>query len=84
MTTGEHDDRSPEREDSRCLQCAIHVRLDGAGGSVYEGKRCLALPSGGDTSYPGLVWHDNLLWMTYYASHEGKANIYLARIRFNP
>lgn len=41
----------------------------------------LTLPSGGDTSYPGLVWHDGLLWVSYYASHEGKAAIYLARIR---
>ena len=41
----------------------------------------LALPSGGDTSYPGLVWHDGLLWMSYYASHEGKTAIYLAKIR---
>jgi hypothetical protein len=40
----------------------------------------LALPSGGDTGYPGLVWHDDLLWVSYYASHEGKASIYLARI----
>jgi len=38
-------------------------------------------PSGGDTSYPGLVWHDNLLWMSFYSSHEGKASIYLARIK---
>ncbi len=43
----------------------------------------LTLPSGGDTSYPGLVWHDGLLWMSYYASHEGKASIYLAKIRFD-
>lgn len=41
----------------------------------------LVLPSGGDTSYPGLVWHDGLLWMSYYSSHEGKTSIYLARIR---
>jgi hypothetical protein len=41
----------------------------------------LLLPSGGDTSYPGLAWHDNLLWMSYYSSHEGKAGIYLAKIR---
>lgn len=41
----------------------------------------LTLPSGGDTSYPGLVWHDGLLWMTYYSSHEGKSNIYLAKVR---
>jgi hypothetical protein len=41
----------------------------------------LTLPSGGDTSYPGMVWHQGLLWMSYYSSHEGKASIYLARIR---
>ncbi|MFO0960539.1 MAG: sialidase family protein [Isosphaeraceae bacterium] len=41
----------------------------------------LTLPSGGDCSYPGLVWHDGLLWMSYYSSHEGKSAIYLARIR---
>ena len=43
----------------------------------------LTLPSGGDTSYPGLLWHDGSLWMSYYSSHEGKASIYLARIRFS-
>lgn len=41
----------------------------------------LTLPSGGDTSYPGLVWHDHLLWVSYYSSHEGKTSIYLAKIR---
>jgi hypothetical protein len=41
----------------------------------------LELPSGGDCSYPGLVWHDGHLWMSYYSSHEGKqARIYLAKI----
>ncbi|MGH9939101.1 MAG: exo-alpha-sialidase [Blastocatellia bacterium] len=40
----------------------------------------LIFPSGGDTSYPGLVWHNNRLWMSYYSSHEGKSSIYLARI----
>ena len=42
----------------------------------------LKLPSGGDTSYPGMVWHQGLLWISYYSSHEGKTNIYLAKIRF--
>lgn len=40
----------------------------------------LVLPSGGDTSYPGLVYHDGLLWVSYYASHEGKTSIYLAKV----
>jgi hypothetical protein len=47
-------------------------------------ERCtplLTLPSGGDTSYPGLGVLDGLLWVSYYASHEGKAAIYLAKIR---
>lgn len=41
----------------------------------------LALPSGGDTSYPGLAWHDGQIWVSYYSSHEGKASIYLARVK---
>ncbi len=39
-------------------------------------KPVLTLPSGGDTSYPGFVWHDDVLWMTYYSSHEEKTSIY--------
>ena len=41
----------------------------------------LELPSGGDTSYAGLVWHEGLLWISYYSSHEGKSSIYLAKVR---
>lgn len=41
----------------------------------------LTLPSGGDTSYPGLVLHEGLLWMSYYSSHEGKSSIYLAKVK---
>ena len=39
------------------------------------------VPSGGDTSYPGLVYQDGVLWMSYYASHEDKTCIYLAKFR---
>jgi hypothetical protein len=52
--------------------------LDPAAGTAAEFIR---LPSGGDTSYPGLVWHDGLLWVSYYSSHEGKTAIYLARVK---
>jgi hypothetical protein len=41
----------------------------------------LSLPSGGDTSYAGLVWHEGVLWVSYYSSHEGKTSIYLAQVR---
>ena len=40
----------------------------------------LELPSAGDTSYAGLVWKDERLWVSYYSSHEGKTSIYLARV----
>ena len=51
------------------------LTLDGG----YE--PALTLPSGGDTSYAGMVWHQDLLWVSYYASHEGKTAIYLARVK---
>ncbi len=44
---------------------------------------CLKLPSGGDTSYAGLVHHDGLLWVSYYSSHEGKTSIYLAKVEID-
>lgn len=40
----------------------------------------LLLPSGGDTGYPGMVLFNNTLLISYYSSHEGKSNIYLASI----
>jgi len=41
------------------------------------------LPSGGDTSYAGLVRQDDVLWVSYYSSHEGKTAIYLARLKIS-
>lgn len=71
-----------------------------AAGRLYDGKvrtslgllepeagrftELLALPSGGDTSYPGLVWHDDVLWVSYYSKHEGRASIYLAKVKVLP
>jgi hypothetical protein len=46
-------------------------------------REFLALPSGGDTSYPGLVHHDGVLWVSYYSSHEGKTSIYLSRVKLH-
>jgi hypothetical protein len=39
-----------------------------------------AFPSGGDGSYPGLVWQDGLLWVSYYSSHEEKTAVYIAKV----
>jgi len=46
--------------------------------------KLIKLPSGGDTSYPGLVWHNDLLYVSYYSSHEGKTSIYLAKVKIKP
>jgi hypothetical protein len=51
--------------------------LDLASGKLTD---LIVLPSGGDNSYPGLVWHGGKLWLSYYSSHEGRTSIYLAKI----
>ena len=52
--------------------------LDPQQGTLTE---FLQLPSGGDTGYPGLLMRNDVLWMSYYSSHEGKASIYVAKIK---
>jgi len=49
--------------------------------SLTTWRPVLALPSGGDCSYPGLVWYHGILWVSYYSSHEGRTGIYLAKVR---
>jgi hypothetical protein len=51
--------------------------LDPIAGTLTE---FLVLPSGGDSSYAGMIWHDDLLWVSYYSSHEGKASIYVSQV----
>lgn len=41
----------------------------------------LVLPSGVDSSYPGMAMHEGILWMTYYSGHEGNGAIFLAQIK---
>jgi hypothetical protein len=41
----------------------------------------LELPSGGDTSYPGFVLRDGILYVSYYSSHEGNGRIYFAKVK---
>ena len=64
----------------RMHQDGVHTALCQLDMKEHKMTKLLKLPSGGDTSYPGLVWHDGLLYMSYYSSHEGKTSIYLARI----
>jgi hypothetical protein len=51
--------------------------LDPQAGKLTES---LALPSGGDTSYAGMVVHEGQLWVSYYSSHEGRTSIYLSKM----
>lgn len=53
------------------------IELSDLNGRIYK---TIELPSGGDNSYPGLLVYNNLLWVSYYSSHEGKTSIYLAKI----
>jgi hypothetical protein len=62
----------------KCVRTAL-CWLDPHAGKLTE---FLTLPSGGDTSYAGLVWNEGLLWVSYYSSHEGKTSIYLAKVKF--
>ncbi|MCC6585616.1 MAG: exo-alpha-sialidase [Bryobacterales bacterium] len=43
----------------------------------------LTLPSGGDTSYAGVVWNKDLLHISYYSSHEGRTAVYFAKVKLN-
>lgn len=56
------------------------MSLDVDAGAV---ETLAVLPSGGDCSYPGLVWRDGHLWVSYYSSHEGKTSIYLSQLELS-
>ena len=44
-------------------------------------KEVLRLPSNSDSSYPGFVFENDTLYMSYYSSHETeKTSIYFAKI----
>jgi hypothetical protein len=65
----------------RLYQPNVHTAVcwvDQASGKITP---FLKLPSGGDTSYAGLVYREGLLRVSYYSSHEGKTSIYLATVR---
>jgi len=53
-------------------------RVNAENGTMTE---CVRLPSGGDTSYAGVVEHDDVIWVSYYSSHESKTAIYLAKVK---
>ena len=65
----------------RFYEPSAHTALawvDAEGGKLTP---FLKLPSGGDTSYPGMVFRDGILRVSYYSSHEGKTCVYLATVK---
>ena len=51
--------------------------VDRETGDITESVK---LPSGGDTSYAGMVLEGETLWVSYYSSHEGRTSIYCAEV----
>lgn len=47
-------------------------------------KKLMTLPTRGDSSYPGMLIKDNILWMSYYSGQDGNGtSIYLAKIKLD-
>jgi len=61
-----------------------HTSLWQADLDTGELRELITLPSAGDTSYPGMVWRDDRLWVSYYSSHEGPTSIYFAELELQP
>lgn len=77
-----------ELPDGRMFAGGRQLQPAPAGAKMFVGSMTatsvtpeLTLPSGGDCSYPGFVWHEGVLWASYYSSHEGRSSIYLAKIQ---
>jgi hypothetical protein len=80
--------------DGRFIAC-VRLMADASTGAQTRTALCwldcesaaltefLALPSGGDTSYAGMVVHDGMLWVSYYSSHEDKSAVYLAKLQLD-
>jgi hypothetical protein len=79
-------------DDGSLIAGGREVHPSPAGTSTFIGKMDLnsvtpiiTLPGNGnwDCGYPGMVWHEGELWVSYYSSQDGKASIYLAKIKFD-
>jgi len=68
----------------RMFDGGVHTALTYLDVDAGTMSKLTKLPSGGDTSYPGLVWHEKMLYVSYYSSHEGKTSIYLAKVKVSP
>ena len=59
-----------------------HLEVRNSLGKITEGgyQPLITLPGGNDTGYPGMVYDQGELWVSFYASHEEKCAIYLAKV----
>lgn len=57
------------------------VQIDPDKGTM---KKLITFPSGGDSSYAGMVWHGHKLHVSYYSTHDGKTAIYGAVLKSQP
>ena len=48
--------------------------------STGKFRQIYEFPSKGDCSYPGMLIFNDILYFSYYSSHQGKPSIYLAQI----
>jgi len=67
----------------RMFDGGVHTSLTCLDVNAGTMSKLIKLPGSGDTSYPGLVWHDEMLYVSYYSSHEAKTGIYLAKVKIN-
>ena len=51
--------------------------------SNYKLQEVCRFPSGGDCSYPGLVYQNGKLYISYYSGHEKGNAIYFAQIDYD-
>ena len=65
----------------RFYEPSAHTALAWVDAKTGKFTEFLKLPSGGDTSYPGMVFREGLLRVSYYSSHEGKGCIYMATVK---
>jgi hypothetical protein len=79
LLLNEDSKTSPKRTDNSKTSLVPRTGLGFLTSTSLEPK--LWLPSGGDNGYPGIVYHDGLLWITYYSGHEGNPALYLAKVR---
>ncbi|HEX2787461.1 MAG TPA: T9SS type A sorting domain-containing protein [Ignavibacteria bacterium] len=48
--------------------------------TTFTVNEIISLESSGDTGYPGLLEHNDSLFITYYSSHSSNARIYLSKV----